>query len=314
MNANPPISPSSSAQAVPAAILDANASAVSWSAIFAGAAAAASLSLVLMLLGGGLGLAAVSPWSGEGAGASMIGGSAIVWMTFTQLAAAAIGGYLAGRLRTRWRGIHSDEVYFRDTAHGFLAWSVATVAAAALLTTSVGGAVSSTAKVTAAVAGPAIAGAGTATVAAATGTGPSDDAEGRNAPMGYLIDTLFRPDATATAPASASPDAAAAPVEVARIYANALATGELEAQDADYVARLVAQRTGLDPASARKRVDDNFTALRARVDQFDAQVKGAADQARKAASYTSIWTVLSLFVGAFVASFCAIYGGRRRDS
>ncbi len=26
---------------------------------------------------------------------------------------------MTGRLRTRWVGIHTDEVFFRDTAHGF---------------------------------------------------------------------------------------------------------------------------------------------------------------------------------------------------
>lgn len=44
-----------------------------------------------------------------------------------------MGGYLAGRLRTKWTGVHNDEVYFRDTAHGFLSWSVALVVTAAFL-------------------------------------------------------------------------------------------------------------------------------------------------------------------------------------
>src|SRR5690242_19838439 len=94
-------------------------SAVSWGAILAGAAAAAALSLILLILGTGLGLASVSPWAHNSVSAETFGVATILWVTFTQLAAAGLGGYLAGRLRTKWVAVHSDEVYFRDTAHGF---------------------------------------------------------------------------------------------------------------------------------------------------------------------------------------------------
>ena len=109
------------------------ASAVSWAAIEAGAAAAASLSLILLILGVGLGLSSVSPWARDGISAGAFGVSTILWLTLTQLFAAAMGGYLAGRLRTRWTEVHTDEIYFRNTAHGFVAWAVATLATAALL-------------------------------------------------------------------------------------------------------------------------------------------------------------------------------------
>jgi hypothetical protein len=105
----------------------ASASAVSWGAIVAGAVAAAALSLILFILGIGLGLTSVSPWSREGISGQAFGVSAILWITFTSLVASALGGYLTGRLRTRWLSVHTDEVYFRDTAHGFLAWGLATL-------------------------------------------------------------------------------------------------------------------------------------------------------------------------------------------
>ena len=95
-------------------------SGVSWAAIFAGAAAAAALSLILLVLGTGLGLASVSPWSSHGIEATTFGVSTILWISFVGLVASAVGGYIAGRLRTKWAGVHTDEVYFRDTAHGFL--------------------------------------------------------------------------------------------------------------------------------------------------------------------------------------------------
>ena len=116
-----------------------NESAVSWGAVFAGAAGAAVLSLVLFVLGTGLGLAAVSPWARDGISGTTAGVTTIVWVTIVQLLAAALGGYLAGRLRTRWITVHTNEVYFRDTAHGFLAWGVSTLLMATLLSSAVGG-------------------------------------------------------------------------------------------------------------------------------------------------------------------------------
>ena len=113
-------------------------SAVSWSAVLAGAAAAAALSLILLLLGVGLGLSAVSPWGTRGASAEALGIASVVWLAFTQLAASGVGGYLAGRLRVRWRDTDVDEVHFRDTAHGLLTWAVATLFTAVALTASVG--------------------------------------------------------------------------------------------------------------------------------------------------------------------------------
>lgn len=113
-------------------------SAVSWGAIVAGAAAGAALSLILLILGVGLGLSAVSPWVNEGITAERFGMSTIIWLSITQLLSSALGGYLAGRLRTKWVDIHNDEVYFRDTAHGFLAWAVASLATAVLLTSVIG--------------------------------------------------------------------------------------------------------------------------------------------------------------------------------
>jgi len=48
--------------------------------------------------------------------------------------ASGLGGYLAGRLREKWVGIRTDEVVFRDTAHGFLAWALAALIVVTLLT------------------------------------------------------------------------------------------------------------------------------------------------------------------------------------
>jgi MFS family permease len=107
---------------------------VSWPAIFAGATAAAALSLILLVLGMGLGFSALSPWAYGSGSAERLSWGAIIWMAVTALLASGFGGYIAGRLRDRWSDIQKDEVYFRDTAHGFLAWALATLVTAAALT------------------------------------------------------------------------------------------------------------------------------------------------------------------------------------
>jgi hypothetical protein len=53
--------------------------------------------------------------------------AAIVWLILTQIIASTMGGYLAARLRTKWVNIHTDEVHFHDTVHGFLVWAVGLV-------------------------------------------------------------------------------------------------------------------------------------------------------------------------------------------
>ena len=306
-----------------------NASGVSWAAILAGAAGAASLSLILLVLGTGLGLSSVSPWAQSGIAATTFGISTILWITFTQIAASGMGGYLAGRLRVKWVGVHTDETYFRDTAHGFLAWSVATLVTAAMLTSAIGSIVGSGVQAGAAVAG------GAATTAAAAGTGAAAAAAGQASQIdsspSYLVDSLFRktvaaadPAAAASAPVAA--DATAAPAasnpqspptstaEVARIFANSLTAGApLPAEDVKYVAQVVAQRTGIPQQEAEKRVTDTYTKAQAKLAEAKAKATEAADTARKASAYGALWLFVSLLVGAFVASFAATFGGRHRD-
>lgn len=291
----------------------AHSSAVSWGAIFAGAAGAAALSLILLILGTGLGLSSVSPFTGEGASASTFGVAGIAWLTFIQLAASGMGGYLAGRLRTRWASVHTDEVYFRDTAHGFLAWAIATLVTAAVLTSTIGAIVGATAKTAGVVAGSA----GTAAVAAAAPAAASGAQSGSSGGNGYFVDSLFRataPAGASSAPASTPIDPAQSTAEAGRIFAAGLESGALPADDVHYLGQVVAQRTGLPQADAEKRVTDDFAKMKAKADQAKADAKEAADKARKASAYAALWLFISLLVGAFVASFMATFGGRLRDT
>lgn len=302
-----------------------SASAVSWGAIFAGAAGAAALSLILLILGSGLGLSSVSPWANDGVSAKTLGISGILWITLTAVAASGIGGYLAGRLRARWISTDQDEVYFRDTAHGFLAWAVATLFTAGLLTSTVGAIVSGGIKAGASVAG--------GVAASAVAVGANADQFGLTGEStGYFIDSLFRKSATTTASASTAPVPAVsdqggpAPAdtqvagnsdlptaEVARIFINALRSDSLPAGDASYLGQLVAEHTGLTQAEAEKRVKDTYNQLQSTLRATEVAAKEAADEARKATAYISLWLFVSLLIGAFTASWLATCGGRQRD-
>jgi len=89
--------------------------------------------LVLLAFGSGMGFSAVSPWSNAGVSAGAFKLATGVYLIIVSMLSSTIGGYLAGRLRTKWIGVHSEEVLFRDTAHGFLAWAFAAVLGAAAL-------------------------------------------------------------------------------------------------------------------------------------------------------------------------------------
>ncbi len=289
-------------------------SAVSWGAILAGGAAAAALSLVLLILGTGLGLAAVSPWDFEGVSATTFGVTTIIWITLTQLLASGLGGYLAGRLRTKWADAFGDEVYFRDTAHGFLAWCVASLATAAVLTSVVGSIASGGLQAGAAVAGQ-VASTATTTAAAGAAGATGANAQGMGAaenggPMAYFVDSLFRSSEDARFQAEqTAPNAA----EVTRIFANAIRAGSLPEDDVRYVGRVIAERTDLSQSEAEQRVRDTFTRVQTTLRETEQAAKAAADEAREASAYAALWLVVSLLVGAFVASLLATIGGRQRD-
>lgn len=299
---------------------DSLASAVSWASIAAGAAAAASLSLILLVLGVGLGLSSVSPWARDGINATTFGVSTILWLTLTQVLASAMGGYLAGRLRTRWTAVHSDEVYFRDTAHGFLAWAVASLATAALLTSTIGSILGAGAQAGASVLG------GAASAAVGGAMAPGQMAQGNGSgPMGYFVDTLFRRDPAAaaasplptgsTAGTDASERASAKDAaEVSRIFLHLSRSEPLPVDDSRYVAQIVAQRTGLSQQDAQKRVAEVYGRAQAKAQEAETAARAAADKARKATAYGSLWLFVSLLIGAFVASLAATFGGRRRDA
>lgn len=284
-------------------------SGVSWGAVLAGATASAALSLILLLLGMGFGLSSVSPWSGEGIGATALSLSSILWITFMSLAASAVGGYMAGRLRTKWVSLHTDEVYFRDTAHGLLAWAISTLAMATLLTSVAAGILGAGTRASAEVAGGVAA-------AAAGASGPASGLSDENT-LDYFVDSLFRDRNTTTTQRgddTIRESRETSTQEVSRIFINALAQdGNLPQADLDYIAQLVAQNTRLTQQQAEQRVVDVYNRTQEKLDEIETSVKEAADTAKKASAFASLWFSVALLIGAFVASLSATWGGRQRD-
>jgi hypothetical protein len=249
----------------PLAIEEGPTSAVSWAAILAGGVAAAALSLLLLALGAGLGFSVVSPWPSSGVSATTFSWATGAYLVVVAMLSSSIGGYLAGRLRTKWVGTNTHEVYFRDTAHGFLAWAFATVLSMAVLasaaTSIIGG--------------------------AATAAGAAAD------PIGGYVDTLLRSDPAA--PRNAA-DMAAARGELLRLLTPAFRTGaDVPQTDRAYVSQVVAARTGLSQADAQARV--NQVVVQAKTAADDAR-----RAARNLALWLTISMLLGAFSASLAAT------------
>lgn len=262
---------------------EAAASGVSWAAVFGGAFATAALSLILLALGAGAGLSSLSPFSNSGASAAAVGAGAILFLCITEIISSGVGGYLAGRLRTKWVDLHTDEVYFRDTAHGFLAWCVALVMSAAFLGAAAAGMVGASASISSRVAG------NSATAAADTAALEANR---------YYIDSLFRGGKAAT-----GAEETAYKAEAAAVFAHTIANRvALSPDDRNYVAGLVSVATGVNHADAETRVNNVFE-----------RDLAAVDETRKSVAHSLYWLFVALLLGAFTASFAATVGGHRRD-
>ena len=256
---------------------------ISWAAVAAGAIVSCALTFVVIAFGVGLGLSVVSPWGGAGVSATTFKIGTGLYLVVIAMLSSSIGGYIAGRLRSRWIGVHSDEVYFRDTAHGFVAWAFATVLGAILL------------------ASPASTLFGGAATGATQGAASS---AGRSGPMDGYVDMLLRSDpGAAQNTGQNSGNAPDSRGEMTRLLTASLRNGgDLKPADREYISKVVAARSGLSQPDAEKRVNEVVT-----------QAKTDIDAARKAAAQLAFWLTASLLIGAFCASLAATEGGGLRD-
>ena len=265
-----------------------NASFVEWGAVWAGGALAAALSFVFLAFAAATGLSFVSPWQGSWAPVTAVASFALFFVMAQQIGAAMAGGYVAGRMRSRWGEATAHEVEFRDGLHGGLVWAVSVIMTAILLF-SVAGAVGKS-------------GASVAAVAAASAN-----------PLDYSVDILLRPAGSGPTPSSASSagsngtpfaDTRAA---VVRTLGNAVLQGKLDENDRTYLALVVARQSGLPQADAEKRVSDVFDAA-VRI------AKEAADKVRRASILMGFVTAASLLIAFGAAWWAAQRGGHHRDN
>lgn len=258
-------------------------SGISWPAILGGAAVSCALTLLMLAFGAGLGLSVVSPWGGSGVSATTFKIGTGIYFLVVAMIASGLGGHVTGRLRHRYAGVHPNEVYFRDTANGFVAWAVATLIGVTALSSIATGIVG---------------GAATGAIAAAP------QATSTAAPY---IDRLLRIDSASPAPAPAPAGNGDADTQVrgelaALLMPSLSGRSDLAAADRTYVNRVVARRTGLSEADSEQRVNAVLT-----------QAKSDLDAARKAALQLSLWLAASLLLGAFASAIAAAEAGEIRD-
>ena len=238
----------------------------------------------------------------EGATVTGVAISSIVFLIVIQWVSSGVGGFIAGRLRTKWHAVRSDEVFFRDTAHGFLAWALATLIVAGLMSSAITAAIGTIARSATEVTAGAVQGGVQAAASGSAVPGMAGD---------YFVDRLFRPVTMMPAvPGTASaPTGAADKSEVAVILASAAVKGEVPAADKTYLVQLVASRTGMTEADTTRRID---TVL-GEIEAAKTKAKQAADEARKAGVKLSLFMFLALLTGAFIGGAAGAYGGQLRD-
>ena len=268
---------------------------VEWGAVIAGGVMAAAISFVLLTFGTAIGLSFVSPWQEAGAPSKMVASLAVFWTISQQIGALIAGGYIAGRMRSRWAEKNADETEFRDGLHGGLVWAVSVVITAFLVLSTAGAVVK------------------TATDAAGRVAAASVD------PMAYQIDAMLRPAAGTRSPSSAtavpgstsgarSGTASDAELrgELTRTFARAVTNGTFGDDDRKYVASVVAQHTGLTQEEAERRITTAYN-------EASRLAKETAEKARRAALLTGFVTAAALLVSLAAAWWSAIKGGDHRD-
>lgn len=250
---------------------------IEWSAVVGGAIVAAGISITLLAFGSALGLSVASTaptWRDSSPWLWILSG---LFLVFVALCSFGFGGYIAGRMRLRLAPAAAEEVEFRDSMHGVMAWALAVLLTVLL----------------------AIAGTATLMPAATAGAGRSvsGSVAGENL-IATELDELFRSDRLP----SNGDTLAYRRAEAARILLKTSSHAGVSADDRDYLASMVASETSVDPAEAQSRVN---------------RVIGEAaldiHRARQAAVLQAFLIAAALLLGAAVAAFAAFEGGRDRE-
>jgi hypothetical protein len=248
---------------------------VTWNAAIAGAVVAAALVFVLDSFGVaiGLGLSSASPtWRDTSFALVLLSG---FYLLLTALAAYALGGYFAGRMRRPYGPAENPE--YDDGMHGLLVWGLATllsglvaVATVSFLQRTAGGVAASS---------------------QATSTVPGERL------IGFELDRLFRGSERRT-----DGDLIYDRSEAARILLTTSSHSGMDPSDRAYLAKLIAADTGAPAPDAERRVDEAAS-----------HVKQDINRARSSAVILAFMIGAATLLGAVAAWAAAITAGRHRD-
>jgi hypothetical protein len=246
---------------------------IHWGPVIAGAIVAAATSFVLMTFAGAVGLSIASPsptWRDTSIGLAVLSG---FWVLVTVVGSMALGGYLAGRVRSTWT-TSADEIEFRDGVHGLLVWALAVV---------IGGLLAW--------------GTASAITAVRSSIATADrPTTGEPAFLALELDRLFRSERR---PERADPDARA---EAGRIILTGIGRRDVTTDDRAQLVRLVAARTGLAQPEADRRVAQSLQ-----------EARQAARRIRASGVIVGFMAAASLAAGAAAAWAAAGIGGKHRD-
>jgi hypothetical protein len=234
---------------------------IHWGPVIAGAVVAAAVWSVLMGFAAAIGMMIASPsptWRDTSVWLALLSG---LWIIVVTAGSYALGGYLAGRVRSSWKA-HADEVEFRDGAHGLLVWALGVVLSIALLWA-------------------------TAAAHTAVNNVAATPRESAGAPgfLAYELDRLFRSERRLE---PVSQDVRA---EASRILMKGTGRQEMPSEDRAHLNRVVAGATGLGAPEAERRVIQVLTEARNSTAQArrSAVVLAFATAAALAAAAAAAW-------------------------
>jgi len=234
---------------------------IHWGPVIAGAVLAAAIWSVLMAFASAVGLMIASPsptWRDTSVWLAILSG---FWIIVVTVGSYALGGYLAGRVRSTWR-TNPDEVEFRDGAHGLLVWALGVVLSVALLWA-------------------------TAAAYSAANNATASPRESAGAPqfLAYELDRLFRSERRV------EPAPSELRAEASRLLMKGVGRQEMPTEDRTHLNRMVASTTGLAPADAERRVIQVLAEARNSAAQArrSAVVLGFATAAALAAAAAAAW-------------------------
>lgn len=265
---------------------------LSWRAIIAGTVAGLAIHLLLTTLGLGLGIGALEPITDENPVSKLGIGAGIAWCV-SALIALFGGGWVAGRFAP-------SDYKLSGTIHGFLVWSLATVAMFVFTTTGAGVAIGGAAQLLGMAAKP---------VASATSgvTDIAKDAIKQNTDaIGSYVD-----EAVQSAGQNLNPGAA---VRARREIGYALTKlftsgGDIQnPENRGAVTRALTQ-AGISEDQANRMLTEwsgSMQQMKTDLDQAKKTVEQKAretgEKASSAVSKAALWTALAFLIGAIVSS------------